>query len=364
MREHDNEKKLKIVSFTKKGHELNRFVMGELQKQGIVCMGYRKGEAPGGQELLEISDMKEWISAGWGKENFLFIGAAGIAVRSIAPFIRDKFTDSAVLVMDDQGNFVIPLLSGHVGGAVAFAKRIGEVTKAMPVLTTATDLAGKFAVDVFARENEMEISDRKLAKEISAHLLNGEKVGFYCEFPIEGEVPPELVVCGKIEELGAYTFGVAVLKHLPLQENPSVLHLFPRILSVGIGCRKGVGKEHLKQGLLDLLEEHGYRPCQIAEFASIHRKAEEEGILALAREYHVPFRTFSAEELNMVEAVSTSSEFVNRTVGTDNVCERAAILSGMPGSVVQTKRKLKDMTFSFVERRYVITVSCGKESGI
>lgn len=117
-----------------------------------------------------------------GKEGVIFVGACGIAVRSIAPYIAGKKTDPAVLVIDECGKFVIALLSGHLGGANELALRCAGYLKAVPVVTTATDLHSRFAVDVFAKKNGCAIFHMKAAKEASAALLAGENVGFYSEF--------------------------------------------------------------------------------------------------------------------------------------------------------------------------------------
>ena len=105
----------------------------------------------------------------------MFVGAAGIAVRLIAPWVQDKLKDPAVLVIDEQGRYAIPILSGHVGGCNELAEAAAQILGAEPVITTATDLRQAFAVDVFATENELVISDRELAKQISAAELRGEK---------------------------------------------------------------------------------------------------------------------------------------------------------------------------------------------
>ena len=124
-----------------------------------------------------------------GKEGVIFVGACGIAVRSIAPYIAGKKTDPAVLVIDECGKFVIALLSGHLGGANELALRCAGYLKAVPVVTTATDLHSRFAVDVFAKKNGCAIFHMKAAKEASAALLAGESIGFYSEFPWDGELP-------------------------------------------------------------------------------------------------------------------------------------------------------------------------------
>ena len=126
------------------------------------------------------------------KEAILFVGAAGIAVRLIAPWVQDKLKDPAVLVIDEQGRYAIPILSGHVGGCNELAEAAAQILGAEPVITTATDLRQAFAVDVFAAENELVISDRELAKQISAVELRGEKIGFFSDYPVDGIVPAEI----------------------------------------------------------------------------------------------------------------------------------------------------------------------------
>ena len=155
-------------------------------------------------------DKKSWIGSLWGEKALFFIGAAGIAVRMIAPHVKDKFTDSPVLVMDEKGSYVIPLLSGHVGGAVELAKEIAEKINAQAVLTTATDVEQKFAVDVFAKSNGLVLTDRKKAKEISAVVLDGNKIGLYSVFPIEGKFPEELKLCETEEFLRNYPYGIRI----------------------------------------------------------------------------------------------------------------------------------------------------------
>ena len=158
-------------------------------------------------------EIREVIRDNWGERAFFFIGAAGIAVRYIAPFVRDKFTDSAVLVLDEKGRYVIPLLSGHMGGAVRMADEAAELIRAEAVHTTATDVQKKFAVDVFAKRNHLLITDRQTAKEISAAVLEGERIALFPEYPgcrIEGNAPDELVLCGSREEASAFRYRIVV----------------------------------------------------------------------------------------------------------------------------------------------------------
>ena len=197
------QQKFSIISFTEQGNQRNLELLQYLNNQGHDCRGYtaqRYGnpfdeKTDEKKELLRLDhSLGEWTEKQFSEsDGLVFIGATGIAVRAIAPCLKDKFQDPAVVVMDEKAKFVIPLLSGHVGGANELAVQIGEVTGAVPVLTTATDVNRKFAVDVFARNQNLLITDRRLAKEISAAVLKEEPVGLFSDFPIEGNLPDGLV---------------------------------------------------------------------------------------------------------------------------------------------------------------------------
>ena len=115
----------------------------------------------------------------------IFVGATGIAVRAIAPFICGKAVDPAVLVIDEAGRYVISLLSGHLGGANALARTAASMIEAEPIITTATDAESAFAVDTFAKENGFLLTDLRKAKEVSAKVLRGEKLRIYSDIPME-----------------------------------------------------------------------------------------------------------------------------------------------------------------------------------
>ena len=188
-----------IFSFTRTGTELSRKLSGILGSTGRECRGYTAEKYAGEGVLPFPDDKQKLIGDNWGRAAFIFIGAAGIAVRYIATWVKDKFTDSPVLVLDEKGQYVIPLLSGHIGGAVSLADEIGQRTGAVPVHTTATDVQGKFAADVFAEENGLLITDRKMAKEISAAVLEEERIACYIKssrYRVCGRVPENLLYAG------------------------------------------------------------------------------------------------------------------------------------------------------------------------
>ena len=163
-----------VISFTERGREVSLRIRRILEREGIRCRNFARERFCRGEEGLEVfaGELSAWSGDRFGdSEALIFVGACGIAVRAVAPWVRDKFRDPAVVAVDEGGRFVIPLLSGHVGGANRLARLLAGSLGAVPVITTATDVSGKFAVDVFAAENSCAISDRRLAKEISAAVL-------------------------------------------------------------------------------------------------------------------------------------------------------------------------------------------------
>ena len=157
--------KLAFFSFTERGGALAEMLCASFAEKGDDAVHVRG------------SSVKEAVARMFRScDALVFVGAAGIAVRLAAPFIEDKFRDPAVVSVDEYGRFAVPLLSGHVGGANALAARIAGLTGGVPVISTASDLNGCFQVDLFAKRNGLVITDRALAKEVTAALLKGATV--------------------------------------------------------------------------------------------------------------------------------------------------------------------------------------------
>lgn len=318
-----------ILAFSLTGYAAGEKLQRSLTEQGKkVSLDVKSRYAEGG---LAVSHME------WTEEKFrtcdalIFIGACGIAVRSIAPFVKNKKTDPAVLVMDECGNHVISLLSGHLGGANALALQVSAVMGSDPVITTATDLHSRFAVDLFAKERKCSILHMRAAKEISAAILAGELVGFYSEFPVQGALPSGLVFCnerGEAEEGGLHPrVGVAVTIHKGTEPFPETAVVLPPCVYAGVGCRKGKDGESIFRHILETLDKAAVYPQALAGAASIDLKAQEAGLLETCKRLGIPFSTFSGEELLAVQGEFTRSSFVNAVTGVDNVCERSAVLA-------------------------------------
>ena len=237
-------KSVRIYSFTGTGSCLALKLAEKLKQEGYVCTGYTVARFAEDKRLQRLNDgWKQEIGASWGEHALVFIGAAGIAIRAIAPFVKDKFTDPPVIVLDEKGTFAIPLLSGHVGGGVTLAKVLAEYTGGRAVITTATDVQKKFAADVFAMENGLIITDREEAKKISAGILEKKNTGIFSEFPLLGDIPEELTICDSEEQLEGCCGKIVICEKNPRNKKSGVLYLLPRNLYVGMGCKKGTKKE-------------------------------------------------------------------------------------------------------------------------
>lgn len=314
--------KIRVISFTKDGTKLSRKVISVLREKNYDIESF--GKYPDDiVEKLEGS-IYEFTKKCFEEDvqGIIFIGALGIAVRAIAPNIVSKGKDPAVIVMDDGARFVIPVLSGHIGGANELAEYIAEKLGGMPVITTATDGHGVFAVDTWAIKNQSSILDISKIKHISSALLRGEKVGFICDYPVEGDLPTGL------EYGGEYDTGICISSDIYRKPFKKTLNLVPKEYILGVGCKRNTSSDKLKEVLNDVLKRQNISVQQIRNVASIDIKAKEEAILKYCKAVGIEFMTYSAEELLKVEGEFTSSAFVKSITGVDNVCERSAQKSG------------------------------------
>ena len=307
------------------------------------ALAERLGTALGASVREPEEDLQVWTERAFASsEALIFIGAAGIAVRAVAPFVKNKAEDPAVVVLDAYGRYVIPLLSGHLGGANALAKRIASLTGGTPVLTTETDATGIFAVDLWAKAQGLAVLQVERIKTVSSALLAGGKVTLECPWPITGEIPQGICLGPD----GDVVVDVYV-------RSGSALQLVPKTLFLGVGCRKGVSAAHLAEAFSSFCEERGIAPASIAAAASIDCKREEAGLLAFCEEHALPLSFFSAAELGAVQGVFTASPFVQQTVGVDNVCERSAVLLSS-GTLLEKKYAKGGVSFALAMKTPVL----------
>lgn len=310
-----------ILYFSRKGGETALRVAQCLTKEGYCCDLY----APGKHAEIGVKTINGSARIFTGAlmaektEAIIFIGACGIAVRSIAPYIKSKTVDPAIICVDECAKFAISLLSGHIGGGNRLTGTLAKGIDAVPVITTATDVNGRFSVDAWAAENGFVIGSMEAAKRVSAAILEKD-IPICADVPITGTLRGGL--CRGDGELG---ICVSVRKQKPFEDT---LFIIPRVLKLGIGCRRGTSCEQIETAVKEVLENSGLDFRAVRECASVNLKSDEEGLLKFCSKHNLPASFFSPEELRTLQGGFTASEFVNNTVGTDNVCERSAVFGG------------------------------------
>lgn len=306
-----------LFAYSKRGIETAERIAAALDGEKL-CYAAEK-HACGAFMPVEKPSASLYERAFSSADALIFVSSCGIAVRSVAPFIKDKATDPAVIAVDESGSFVIPLLSGHIGGANTLAKSIASAIGAVPVITTATDVRGRFSADEWAARRGFALSDMSAAKAVSAAILEGD-IPLISDFPIKGELPNGAVL-GSSGEV-----GIAV-SYKTAKPFTKTLRLIPKCLFLGIGCRRGTPKELIESAVEAVMDENGLDIRAVKSAASIIIKSDEAGLLEFCREKGLKIDFYSAEELRQVSGDFTQSEFVKSVTGVDNVCERAAMIA-------------------------------------
>ena len=329
-------KKAAILSFSGRGAQTAERIAGALSGEYEAEL-----RAPKGNLKETVGTLFPAVDA------LIFVGACGIAVRAIAPHLVSKTVDPAVLVADEKGEFVISLLSGHIGGANDLARQLAERLGATPVVTTATDVNRRFAADAWAARRGLVIGSMGAAKRYSSEILRRD-LPLFSDFPVEGRMPAG-VFAGNTGDCG---LAISCREVHPFD---TTLLLTPRLLHVGIGCRRGTGKEAIDAAVRAALDGARLNPKALAGAASIDVKRDEEGLAAWARERELPLAFYTAGELAAVPGTFASSEFVLRTVGVDNVCERAAMRSAGEGAALTVhKMALSGVTVAVAMEKWSV----------
>ena len=248
-----------------------------------------------------------------------------------------------MVAVDEQGTWAVPLLSGHLGGANALARAIGRVCGAQPVLTTATDAGGLFPIDDWARRQGCAVADVHKIRDISAALLAGRTLRLYSDWPIEGTPPAGVALAGTKADCDAA---------LTLTDPGPALWLAPRVLALGVGCRRGTPAAALEEALAALLKREKLCVKSIGKVCTIDRKGDEPGLLAFCAAHGWPLETYTPARLQAAQGDFASSAFVAQTVGVDNVCERAAVLGTEGGALAVRKQAGAGVTLALAARAF------------
>ena len=335
-----------VYALTAPGARLGRALAGRLGAD--LYLPDRLAGEFGGRGFASLPPLVGSTWAQYGRH--VFVAAAGIAVRAVAPHLRAKDRDPAVVVVDQRGRFAVSLVSGHLGGANALAREVAAITSGQAVVTTATDVEGVPAMDDLARERGLAVADTAAIKPVNVALLAGDPIQVCDPEGWLGLAAPPPEWAGRITvvpELAVWDParpGVAVSwRTVPPQ--PEMLVLHPPCLCVGVGCRRGTPAAEISAALRVVLEEEGLALASVLCLGTVAEKQDEAGLLAAAAGLGKGLFFFSAGDLAEV-AAPNPSERVAEHMGTPSVCEAAALLLAGSDALLVEKRVLGNVTLA------------------
>lgn len=279
-------------------------------------------------------------------EGIIFVSSTGIAVRAIAPFLEGKDKDPGIVVVDLSCKYAINILSGHLGGGNELTYKVSEILNSMPIITTASDNLGLIAPDILAKENNLIIEDLKKAKYMAALLIDKKIIGIKDDYNI-------IKISNGYEKIQCLREDCIWITHCLKSSNNEdvektdysrILRLIKKDIVLGIGCRKGTTYEKLYDFVNANLIKYNLDIRAVSCIVSVDIKANEEGIIKLAKKINCPFKTFSKDEIKTVQDKYDKSEFVFKTLGITGVCEPSVDLAG--AEVIISKIKHEGMTLA------------------
>jgi len=266
-------------------------------------------------------------------KTLLFIMASGIVVRTIAPLIKSKDIDPGILVMDEKGNFVTSLLSGHLGGANTACETLAQAVGAVPVISTASDVSGKTAVDTLAMAIKGKMDSLEKAKHVTSLIVGGEKVSL--------KLPDNVTIS---EDNSA---GVIVLSN---RKEVKVSQIIPQNIVVGVGCRRGTPKETIIEAVEKAMCEANLHMDSIRIFATVDLKGDEKGLLETVKHYGRELTVISRDKILPIEDNFEGSDFVKKSIGVKSVSAPCAFLaSESKGKFITEKMRQAGVTVSIYE---------------
>ena len=279
----------------------------------------------------------------------------GAVIRLIAPYLKDKKTDPAVIVIDDKTNFVISVLSGHIGGANELTQEISEKLNALPVITTAADVNKTIAVDLVGREFGWKIDDETTVTKISAHMVNAEPIGVFQRTGNKKwykKLPNNVIIYNSLEELKKSNSKAHLIISDTIIDNglaqESVIYR-PQSLVIGIGLHWDTTKDTIKDGIEHCLKKFNLSSKCIAKLVSIKKPEDVQGLIDLGKEMQIPVEYVNREELAEIITPNPSST-VKAFEGTASVSEAAAIKVSNGELIVEKQKFPPNLTIAIARR--------------
>ena len=348
-----------LIAITKHGVELSRQLAQKFPGTDLYYMSKfaRGDEAARGIQLFSGS-VRLLFPALWpAYKGLIVIISLGAVVRMIAPLLEDKKKDPGVVVIDDRGEHVISVLSGHLGGANELAREVAAVIGARPIITTASDVQKTIPVDLFGRRFGWEWESAEKLTPVSASVVNEERVAVINEsgerdwWMHDTPIPPSIREYGTISAALAdrpqaalvVTHRLLTQDEMPILDN-GVLYR-PKVIVIGMGCNRGTPAEEIEAAIRETLEELQFSLKSVKALATIELKKDEPGLLAVCEKFGWPLVWYTPEELNRVR-LDEPSETVYKYTGAYGVSEPAAKLYAGVDKLVLTKKKSGNTTIS------------------
>lgn len=329
-----------IISITEQGNQLALNISDYLDKADCYTLAkYAQGR------LNPIKGkLKDFCARLFTKyDNLVFVMATGIVVRSIAPHLKSKTTDPAVVVLDEKGNNVISLLSGHLGGANALTEQIAMHLNSNPVITTASDVNHLPSVDMLAQDKGLIIDSMVDAKDLTALIVNRKNVALEDDF----NILPQLSLSA---DDNAIAGKIIVSNKTNINEELPFVKLIPQNIILGMGCKKDTPTEQCLAFISETLDKYNIDKRSIAIIASIDVKQNEQALINSAAHYKCSFKCYPADELQTVEDQFEGSDFVKQTVGVKSVSAPSAYIAGnKSGRFICEKERQNGITISIFE---------------
>ncbi len=328
--------KIAIIALTAGGYKLANTISGQINSCFVDT-----------RKISVFEKMAElWQS---DVDAIVCIMATGIVVRAIAPLCQDKGHDPCVLVLDEKGMFVVSLLSGHIGGGNELSSKIAAKLGAQAVITTASDVTGHTALDLWAKKNSLLVRNKKKLTQLSAKIVNNGSLTIFTDCDVE-------LLPSDLQQVTAFNDADIIVSNR-IFPNCNALMLRPCNICIGIGCNRGTSAEDFLIATTELLNKYKISRYSVDCYASIDLKNDETGMLDFINREDRPIYFYTKDELNSVDGVSSSSAVIKAT-GARGVAEPAAILAAQTKSssteLIVRKHKWKDVTAAIAERKTLL----------
>ncbi len=357
------DRRVAVVAITKNGVEIASRIKARMRYWDVYAQEKFKGKNNYGININWYSEPTASLVARlFNSYNALIcIFSLGAVVRLIAPYIKDKKVDPAILVIDDKARFVISVLSGHLGGANELARIVASILDATPVITTAADVNETIAVDLLGKEFNWVIdeSTERNVTMLSAAMVNEEPIGIYQDAgePLikDRGLPKNVTIFNSLDELILSGYKALIITDRVLDRYDELLNRAvvyrPKSLVVGLGLHYDTSKEEIAYGIEQVFKEHGLSIKSIRNIATLERRLEVKGLVEFSKEHGIEIKYYTKEDLASVNVPNPSS-IVSMYEGTPSVAEASALLDSKGVLIVEKRKFPLNLTIAVARVKY------------